>query len=197
LLFGAALFISGTRANALAVVLVVGILMLNRIRLAGGWIAALMIGVMGVILLAVTIIPKFADTQEHGNAIKLGHFRSYEHEFSEKPSVLLWGEGAGSAFYSEGIQNWSTGTELTYLELVRVFGLPMTVVFGAGLLWIAYALLFNAALSGALAYLAYLAIAASDPLLLSSTGMIVMCAVLKQALRPSGDKSMFHLSEHY
>jgi hypothetical protein len=103
LLFGAALFISGTRANALAVVLVVGILMLNRIRLAGGWIAALMIGVMGVILLAVTIIPKFADTQEHGNAIKLGHFRSYEHEFSEKPSVLLWGEGAGSAFYSEGI----------------------------------------------------------------------------------------------
>lgn len=196
-LFGTALLISGTRANILAVLFVGGAMVLLWIRRTGGWVTSLAVGVLGVFLVAATVIPKYADTQEQGNAVKLGHFRSYEQEFATRPSVLLWGEGAGTAFYTEGVQGWMTNSELTYLELIRVFGLPMTILFGAGMVWIGYRLFVDGGSPIALAYIAYVAISASNPLLISSTGLLAICAMWKQAVKPSGPQSMFYLSKLY
>ena len=193
LLFGTALLISGTRANVLAVLFVAAAWTLIRIQKSGGWLIALAVGALVIAVVTATVIPKYGDNKIQSNAIKLGHLRSYEREFSEKPSVLLWGEGANTTFYSEGSQDWVSVSEVTYVELVRVFGLPMTILFIAGLMWIALALFAEGTLYIALAYVAYLAITVLDPLLISSTGMLVICAMWKQSVKPSGPRSAFHL----
>ena len=196
-LLGFALLISGTRANIMGMLFVVGALMLGKIKNTCGWVPFITAGMLLIVLIAVSVIPAFADTQEQGNGIKLGHLGPYEQEFATKPSVLLWGEGADSAFYSEGVQEWMTNTELTYMELIRVFGLPMTILFIAGILLICYKLFAGGALPVAIAYMAYLAILASNPLLISSTGLLVICAMLKQAVKPSKFNSMFNLPSIY
>jgi len=193
MLYGTALLVSGTRANVLGALFVAGAFALRRIRRAGGWLPTLAVATLSLILMAAFVVPKFADTQESGNATKLSHLRSYENEFDSRPSALLWGEGANRAFYSEGFQDWTTVTELSYLELVRVFGLPVTILFVAGLLWIGYALFASGALPAAFAYVAYLGISGSNPLLVSSTGLLVICAVWKEAVRKSSPESAFHL----
>ena len=193
LLFGTALLISGTRANVLAVLFVAAVWTLIRIQQSSGWLIALTVGALVIAIVTATVIPQYGDTKNESNAIKLGHLRSYEREFSERPSVLLWGEGANTTFYSDGSRGWVSGSELTYVEMVRVFGLPMTTLFIAGLMWIAFALFAEGTLHVALAYVAYLTITAFDPLLISSTGMLVICAMWKQSLKPSGSRSAFYL----
>ena len=47
----------------------------------------------------------------------------------------------------------------------------------------------------ALAYMAYLAISASNPLLISSTGLLAVCAVWNEAVHPVGNKSSFRLKD--
>ncbi|HVC90962.1 MAG TPA: hypothetical protein VND66_10115 [Acidobacteriaceae bacterium] len=181
--FGSALLLTGARANILAALCLLFFFVLRRIRKSAGWATALMIGVLMVTAAAVTVVPRAVNPREGSNAIKLGHIHSYEEEFNERPSVLLWGEGANSAFYSEGFKAWTTVTEVTYLELVRIFGLPMAALLCAGLVWVASRLFIRGALATGLAFVAYLGIASSNPLLLNSMGFLVVGAAYVHAQR--------------
>jgi len=181
-LFGAALLLSGARAEILATLSIAFVFALKYIRRASGWAPVLIVGAIIFMVGAAAAIPKFADTQENSNALKLKHVHSYYEEFGAKPAVLLSGEGANSAFYSEGFEVWTTVTEVTYFELVRVFGLPMVILFVAGLLWIAYSLFAQGLLPVGLAFLGFLGIAASNPLLVGSTGFLVVAAMYEQAV---------------
>jgi hypothetical protein len=183
LVFGAALLLSGARADVLAALAVVLFFGLKKIRRGAGWGAALLTGVLIATAVGATVVPRFVNPQQGSNAIKLEHIHSYEEEFSTRPGVLLWGEGANSAFYTEGFQQWTTVTEVTYLELVRIFGLPMAALLCAGMLWIAWRLLTWGDAATGLAFLAYLGIAGSNPLLLNSTGFLVIGAAYVHALR--------------
>jgi hypothetical protein len=195
--YGTALLFSGTRANLLAVLFVAGMFALGYIRRTFGLVTCLAVATLSVILVSPALVLNLLQPDEQSNSVKLGHLRSYEQEFSANPSILLWGQGTNTAFYSEGYQDWTTITELSYMELVRVFGIPITILFGAGLAWIGYALFTRGSYPVALAYVAYLAIAGSNPLLISSTGFVIICAVWKEAVRPSTADSAFHLSQLY
>jgi hypothetical protein len=193
LLYGAALVYSGTRANILGAMFVFGALALMRVRRSVGWPAAAALTVLILLIILVTVVPKALDTQEISNVVKLGHLHSYEEELNTRWAALLWGEGANTAFYSQGVQDWTILTELTYLEVIRLFGLPVTIVFGAGLIWIGYLLVVRSVVPVAIAYAAYLVISGSNPLLIGSTGMLMVCAAWKEAVKPSGEESAFHL----
>jgi hypothetical protein len=195
LVYSAALLVSGTRANALAALFVLGTITLVRVRRTAGWQGAMALAALGIAVASATIVPKAFDKQESSNGVKLAHIRSYEEEFSAKLPVLLWGEGANSGFYSEGYQDWTTTSELTYIEMVRLFGIPVTVLLCAGLVWMGYLLGAKGAWPMALAYMAYLAISASNPLLISSTGLLAVCAVWNEAVHPVGNKSSFRLKD--
>lgn len=196
LFYSAALLFSGTRANVLAALFVAGVFALVYIRESFGITASVTVALLGTVLLTTTLIPKFAKPDEQSNSIKLAHLRSYEEEFDAHPGILLWGQGTDTGFYSEGFQGWTTVTELSFLELIRVFGIPITLLFGVGLVWIAYALYARRSYSVFIAYIAYIAIAASNPLLISSTGFIIICAMWKEAVFPSTSYSAFRLSGH-
>jgi MFS family permease len=182
-LFSVALILSGARADILAALSIALILTIRKVRRASGWVPALTLGAIVAVLAAVTVIPNFTDMEEGSNAIKLKHIHSYNKEFSSRPAVLLFGEGANSAFYTEGFESWTILTEVTYLELVRVYGLPMVILFAAGLLWIGYRLFANGLFTMGLAFFAFLGIAGTNPLIVSSTGFLAIAAMYEQAVR--------------
>lgn len=200
LLFGAALILTGARAEILATLAVSLLFILRYIRRAFGWAPVLLIGTAMLLVGAVAVIPKFTDTQENSNELKLKHVRSYYQEFSSMPGVLFTGEGANSEFYSEGFEGWTPVTEVTYMELVRVFGLPMVLLFIAGLFWIGFRLFSAGMFDVGLAYAAFLGIAASNPLLVGSSGFLVIAAVYEQAMKHCGSsapkQSRFRLWGH-
>ena len=183
ILFGVSLLVSGARANLLAMLFVFTFLGLRRFLRNFGWAPTIILGTTLLLAATAVVIPKFADTAEGSNAVKLKHIHSYVEEFSARPAALLWGEGANSSFYSEGFQSWTTVTEITYFELVRVFGLPVTLLFIIWLAWIGYAIFRKGPMPIALAYCAYIAMAASNPLLINSTGFLVIASMYEQATK--------------
>lgn len=195
LIYGAALLFSGARANFIGEMLIAGCFATRYLVRRLGWAPAVLIAIAASGIFAITMAPKLANPEEASNSIKLGHIQSYEEEFNAHPSILLWGEGADVAFYSKGYEDWTTVTELTYLELVRVFGIPMTLVFLYCLLWLAIRIFRSGRFGLGMAYATYLLISASNPLLISSTGFLAVCAVWKEAEVPSDTKSVFHLVE--
>ena len=117
---------------------------------------------------------------EEANLVKFGHISSYLHLFDEQPLVLLIGQGLGGGFYSSGFKEITYMTEITYLELIRFFGVPLFIII---MLFLFYPLYFyhrnknHIAKRERFVYLSfglYLFCVATNPLLIGSTGMIVL-----------------------
>lgn len=125
-----------------------------------------------------TLIAMATETGEYSNEVKYGHIGSYVELFEGNPMYLLLGQGPGTGFYSEGFGEFVYKTEWSYLELIRcygVFALLIIYVFVRPLYafwkarnqdYLTYCMFWS--------YLAYLVIAGTNPLLLSSTGMITL-----------------------
>ena len=131
------------------------------------------IGLAFIILLIALI----SDTGEASNAVKYGHIPSYIQLFEEHPEYILIGQGPGAFMYSEGFNKVVFKTEWTYLELVRNYGLFSLIIIGVFAkplitMWKHRRDAFCKCMF--FAYLSYLLIAGTNPLLLSSTGMIVL-----------------------
>jgi len=130
------------------------------------------------------IVGAMLDPENESNAIKLAHLHDYEILF-RNPMTLLFGQGLGSYFFATGFGYRTSITELTYLEFIRNFGLPIALIYYALLLYPLTRLLdrtFAASHYLILAYGCYLLICLSNPLLLSSSGMLVLAIVLCRAL---------------
>lgn len=193
IVFGATLLFSGARANFLCAVFVASILLMFAFARRAGWAIAFLFILAGTTAFAMTVVVKLANPAEASNTIKLLHVQSYEREFTDHPSSLLWGEGADTSFYSEGFRDWATDTELSYLELVRVYGVPITLAFLVCLALPLKSLFRTRRYDLLLAYIGYLFICGSNPLLISSTGFLAICGVWKEARGPSTAESAFHV----
>ncbi len=142
------------------------------------------------------IIQAVFDPENESNAIKLAHLRDYFVMFSD-PKTLLFGQGLGSYFYSSGFGTETSITELSYFEFIRNFGLIIAIVY-YGLLLYPIAMLRNRIFSEShyliLAYLCYLVICVANPLLVSSSGMLVLAIVISKAFPAA--KSSFDIVRH-
>jgi hypothetical protein len=188
LFYAAAIVASGARANLLGAVLVFGFLIFRKIDEKFGRKSAFLFGTLLLALVVGAAAKQFLNPQEASNQVKLQHYRSYLAEFSENPHVLIWGQGLGTSFYTSGFDRYTAVTELSYLDLLRQFGIPLTLLLG-GLLTLP---MIWAVKKGATrylnpylvpAYLGYLFIAGTNPLLVSSTGLLVVVAMQAQCVR--------------
>lgn len=138
--------------------------------------------ILGLIFTSPIIFSKilFAPGEE-GNTIKLGHLFSYLYLFKEDPLTLIIGQGLGAGFYSSGFGEITHMAELSYLELIRFFGLFGFLII---ILFLIYPLIYyfknkpnitNEYMY--IAYALYLFCAGTNPLLISSTGMIVLVSI--------------------
>ncbi len=101
--------------------------------------------------------------------------------FDENPlKFLLIGNGPVSYMYTSARNEWVTLTELTYLELIKNFGLIQSVLVVGILLLPVFFICKNESyeriqkFSLSLSYVAYLFICGTNPLLISSTGFTAL-----------------------
>lgn len=132
---------------------------------------------IGSIAFIALVIALAGDTTEASNAVKYAHIQSYVSLFEQHPLYMLIGQGPGSYFYSDGFNKIVLQTEWTYLELIRLYG-----IFAIGIIFVFFKPLLSLWKARRTkiyhiyfwSYLAYLLIAGTNPLLLSSTGMIML-----------------------
>lgn len=67
----------------------------------------------------------YFSTREVSNSIKMGHISSFWEALSSKQ--LLWGNGLGAYYYSSGVGKYIAHTEITLLDYIRYFGMPIAM----------------------------------------------------------------------
>lgn len=188
-LFFVTLILSGTRANMVAGVFVIGYLLFYFLKNRKNKLAFILVSI-GLIFASILFLKSLSFDQRDASAdVKSGHYNSYKQVFDNHPEYLLWGQGLGSKFYSSGSGAELSQTELTYFDLVRWFGIPLAIGLFFLLLYPVIYLVQNKRITKnnlylIVAYLAYLFIAGTNPLLVSSTGMLVILTMYS-FLRPN------------
>ena len=191
-----ALFLSGTRASII-LSLCAPVFVWMWYRFGRGAIALIFcsIALLMVVLLFidVPVVSEMFGASEQSNATKIGYLSSYEEIFNS-PLTVLFGQGFNAHFWSPVLQSMlpegASKTELTYLEMFRVFGL-----FGSGFLIFLLAYL---SISGkvarsnypwtAPAMFLYSAVSAINPYIFSSNGMLLIgFSTAAIALAPSNN----------
>ncbi len=190
------LYFSGTRANLVSLVFILifylGYYLFKRSKVWFVW--ALGLAFLVAILMMPSVVGLLLNKQEASNAIKWGYLSSYARYFDHHLLSLLFGQGVGGTFYAAGLHRLVDVSELTYIELIRVWGIPVTLLFLGILLFPLYAEIKSGKITHLfVAYLAYLFISGTNPLLLSSTGMLVLVYVFNQTFL---DPDKFPSPEH-
>lgn len=192
ILFTSALIISATRANILSAGILIFLFLYNKIK--HRWRIIFYILVPLTIIVSLILLPDFFRTyvfnpNEISNSIKIGHLQSYITLFRNDFLSFVFGQGMGAGFYSFALDEMVYKTELTYLEMIRMFGFLFTSVFIFILALPVYIFHRNSNSKQFTryryihkAYFLYLILEiSSNPLLIGSTGMIVIVAVFSAA----------------
>jgi len=174
LLGATAMVLSGTRANAIVAVITLLLFILIKVWSKNRALAVLflILGLCFVGFLSIMLASHFFVSTEASNHIKLGHLDGYMDYFFGSGLQVIFGAGTGSGFYSPGYGKIVYASELSYLELFRIYG-----VFGMVILSVFVLPAFYRKSLGIhyfIAWLGFLMIASSNPLLISSTGMIAL-----------------------
>jgi len=138
----------------------------------------IILGAIGVV--GKDILIAMFSSGEASNIVKIGHAKDLV-ELLSQPSIFLFGQGLGSKFFASAIQRETSVVELSFIDLLRKYGI---------ILWIAYLLMFLIPLRRLfdskyreghyifLAYLGYLIMSFNNPFIFSSSGMLVLSIVL-------------------
>lgn len=186
-----ALFLSGTRANMLLATFAVPFVYLWR---RWGWLAIPAVASLAAIclltlhFLGLQAVGSMFDPQSESIRIKFGFLAGYVEIFSDM-GTLLFGQGFNAHVWSSAFGKMLPGgaskTELTYFEIMRVFG----VVVGGAFFYLM--VVFLKKLSEidsswrwmAPAVFLYIVVSAFNPYLFSSNGMLPLgfCAAALQS----------------
>lgn len=181
------LFFSGTRANIMSVIFISVVFITVKINkgVLGRIIIFILLFLIGFLFLFL-LVKLLSENSEESNVVKFGHLSSYLNLFDSNWDILIFGQGVGSLFYSSGFNEFTVQTEWSYIELIRYFGLLGGSFFIILFFYPLYVIAINRkrldyALPFGLGYLFYLLIAGTNPLLISSTGMLALLVAYSYA----------------
>ena len=102
------------------------------------------------------------------------------------PVSLLFGEGLAATYFSSGYNALTAQTEITLLDMARYFGLPLTALLYAALLFptpqgSSY---HEENRSAVVIFLLYLSISMTNPVLFNSYGLLVVIWYWSRILAP-------------
>ena len=187
-LFTIAAFMSGTRSTMLLPLFMLGFVAYRHIaRAKTSKYFVYPILVLFALLFLGLVFSLAMETSEASNTIKYAILGSYAKLFTMHPEYLLFGQGPSAVFFSDGMHKLQDETEWTYIELVRNYGLMSLLILAVVLYPIKRMWShcktddFTFGIMGT--YIAYLLIAGTNPLLLSSTGMIMILAAYSYSER--------------
>ncbi len=179
------MFRSGTRNNVIFSILT-PLIVFGWYSRTRALVLSTAVFAIGFFLLAnVSTVSAALDVAESSNQVKVQHLEDYA-EILQNPKTLILGQGMGSQFFSHGFEDYTSITELTYLELIRSFGLILGGIVIA-LLMAPLQSLWSREAHGIhfllLSYAAYLFLCTVNPFLVSSSGMLVLSIVLASVYR--------------
>jgi hypothetical protein len=131
-------------------------------------------------------IREMVSATEGSNEIKLQHLHDYAQLLAE-PMTLLIGQGLGAYFKSTAYGSTSV-TELTYFEILRFYGLMLSVPLLCLLAYPITRLTRSDHRQSHYLYIGYggyLWLCIANPFLMSSTGMLILSVVIYRAFCPS------------
>lgn len=173
-----AIFFTGARANMLSgALIVIGCFIYYQYKYKKKLFLCIFIFIVTSFAAVIMIFLLLFDPKSGSNDIKYNHLLSYLKLFENNMNILLLGNGLGSWFFTTGFNSYTQLTELSYLDIIRVFG-----VFGGSIVFLLYILPLIKILnwnnllkfSMFLSYSAYLFIAGTNPLLVVPQGFVVL-----------------------
>jgi hypothetical protein len=69
--------------------------------------------------------------------IRIGHWNSFVDLVSEHPEYMIWGQGVGTSFYSEGRKQHVFNIELDHIDAIRQLGMLWFIAFSLLIAYIA------------------------------------------------------------
>lgn len=174
------LIMSGTAANLLSAILITSFYILSKIlkkwNLINRLILFSILSISGILLMKNVLF----SSQDIGNSIKYGHLTSYIKFWTKNINEFLLGSGLGSGIYTYGRNAIEYNTELTYFEIIRIYGLILGIIMIALLIYPLLKLIKNKRMEWLfISYLSYLFIGGTNPLILGSTGALVLMVVYR------------------
>ncbi len=174
----AALLFSGTRANVFSAFVIVFIRYAvwndNSIKGRNRVLISLLLVSVALLMTSRVYNSVVAIMSTAGSLgsdlVRQGLFQAYIEIFRD-PAKLLFGSGFGISFYNYGRDHYSVTSELSYFELIRCVGLVLAIPFFVFVIKPLFS--SNVKRDYKLSYLCYLIIAATNPLLFSSTAMVM------------------------
>lgn len=187
--------ISGTRSSVLLPIALAGMILFVFCR-NERYFRYVFYPVMFVVAIAfVVLLTKLLmEENEPSNLVKYAHLTSYKELFTENTLYIIFGQGPATYFYSAGFHRMTLKTEWTYVEMLRNYGIMSFVI-----LYILCRPIFSlfklmktsdVAIAMFLTYGIYLIIAGTNPLIFSSTGMIVFISFYNIVYQLEKEKSM-------
>lgn len=173
----AALIASGTRANLLFPIFLLSIFYVfytghksKIIKLSFIFLTISLMIIFSSSLLEV-FNEAFIVKGEASDIVRQGHIQGIKELVQNDPWIIFRGSGMGSEFYSYGIGGYASSIEWSYIDLWRQMGFGFFFLF---LAFITIPLFYynRAGKYKKIAYISYLLIAATNPLLFSSTSYL-------------------------
>lgn len=183
--------IGGTRALLLFGLMIIGLLIfqklwskgrISKLFTIGGFIVSFMVSI-------VVVIALLNDSTEASNEVKLGSLSEIVQHFYSNPETLLFGNGVGS-MYESVIRSHTVNYEVSVVDFIRWFGIPLTLVLLTLYSYPLYLLykkrnILIYAIPLMVSYSFYLFLGCTNPYLYSSSGMLALLIVYNYALNPS------------
>lgn len=182
------LILGGTRALMLSVVgILFSIWLLETGKKKGGKVFAIFSGFIALLLAFVLLYFLLTDKGEKSLEVKTLLAQAFYKHIGEVPETLIWGNGVGGVFDSLGVRgNDAVLSELSYFELVRWFGIPLTLLFMGIYLYPAFliykkrkCLVYGSSII--IGYVFYLLLAGTNPYLIGSNGLLALLVMYSYA----------------
>ncbi|MCQ2584359.1 MAG: hypothetical protein MJ185_02120 [Treponema sp.] len=182
-LFSMCLFCSGTRANILSMLMILGVSILLFIYKNKYFSIFSFLFTVGMFLFILLVIKFLSDKGEYSLNIKTLHLKSYNELFNLNPiRYVFWGDGPGALFFTKGFNMYVAQTEWTYLDLIRNYGFFNTIVIFMFYLvplvdiYNNYNIYFCILLT--IGYLLFIIISGTNPYLINSVGFTVLAVII-------------------
>ena len=170
------LMVAGSRTPMLVQTMILLVYLYDR-NVIGKFMTRVSALVMFGGLVMVTYLLATQENEE-SNEVKYENYDSYIDDMSEK-GHLLWGAGVGSEFYAKGRGFKLSFSELSYLDIVRMYGIPvglyMIFLFFAPCFWLWKYYRSSIFLKRySFGYVLFLVLSGTNPLLLGSIGLTAL-----------------------
>jgi hypothetical protein len=172
---GAAIVVSTSRGLIIGCLMASAYLVISRMR-PSRQIISLCAGAALVIFLAAYLIAetRIFSATDQSNSIKIGHVVSFAEHMNFARFFL--GDGLAATYFSVGINAVVPQTEITLLDMMRYFGMPLTALLYAALLFpVPRASCYTGENRTAVVLFSiYLLISLTNPVLFNSYGLVVV-----------------------